>query len=88
MNRQQIRELTDAMYPEVVRIRRHFHENAEVSEHEYETCGIYEGCVFPTGTVVKDGTLYVYYGTADTYIGLATADFNELVNYLMTECKI
>ena len=38
MNRQQIRELTDQMYPEVVRIRRHFHENAEVSEHETETC--------------------------------------------------
>lgn len=38
MDRQKIRELTDAMYPEVVRIRRHFHENAEVSEHEYETC--------------------------------------------------
>ena len=57
-------------------------------EHDYETCGIYEGCVFPTGTVVKDGTLYVYYGTADTYIGLATADFNELLNYLVTECKV
>jgi len=38
MNRQQIRELTDRTYPEVVRIRRHFHENAEVSEHETETC--------------------------------------------------
>ena len=57
-------------------------------EFDYETCGIYEGCVFPTGTVVKDGTLYVYYGTADTYIGLATADFDELVNYLSTECKV
>ena len=38
MNKQQIRELADSMYPEVVRIRRHFHENAEVSEHETETC--------------------------------------------------
>lgn len=57
-------------------------------EHDYETCGIYEGCVFPTGTVVKDGTLYVYYGTADTYIGLATANFEELLQYLMTECKL
>lgn len=57
-------------------------------EHDYETCGIYEGCVFPTGTVVKDGTLYIYYGTADTYIGLATANFDELINYLMTECKL
>ena len=55
-------------------------------EFDYETCGIYEGCVFPTGTVVKDGTLYVYYGTADTYIGVATADFNELIKYLVEEC--
>ncbi|MBQ9116814.1 MAG: glycosidase [Clostridia bacterium] len=57
-------------------------------EYDYETCGIYEGCVFPTGTVVKDGTLYVYYGTADTYIGLATADFDQLLEYLIKECKI
>lgn len=57
-------------------------------EYDYETCGIYEGCVFPTGTVVKDGVLYVYYGTADTYIGLATADFNELLTYLVNECKL
>ena len=57
-------------------------------EHDYETCGIYEGCVFPTGTVLKDGTLYVYYGTADTYIGLATADFNALLRYLIEECHV
>lgn len=57
-------------------------------EHDYETCGIYEGCVFPTGTVVKDGVLYVYYGTADTHIGLATADFGELIRYLAEECAI
>ena len=57
-------------------------------EFDYETCGIYEGCVFPTGTVVKDGTLYVYYGTADTYIGLATADFEELLQYLIGECHV
>ncbi len=57
-------------------------------EFDYETCGIYEGCVFPTGAVVKDGTLYVYYGTADTYIGLATTDFNELLEFLNTECRV
>ncbi len=57
-------------------------------EEIYETCGIYEGCVFPTGTVVKDGTLYVYYGTADTYIGLATADFDDLLKYLLNECRV
>lgn len=54
----------------------------------FETSGIYNSCVFPTGTVVKDGTLYVYYGCADEYVGLATADFDELIDYLMTECKV
>ena len=55
---------------------------------DFELEGIYNGCVFPTGTVVKDGMLYIYYGCADVHIGLATADFDELVNYLMTECKL
>ena len=57
-------------------------------EYDYETCGIYEGCVFPTGAVVKDDVLYVYYGTADTYIGLATADFKALIDYLVTSCRV
>ena len=57
-------------------------------DQDFELCGIYEGCVFPTGTVVKDGTLYVYYGCADTYIGLATCNFAELLNYLERECKV
>ena len=57
-------------------------------DEEFELCGIYEGCVFPTGTVVKDGVLYIYYGCADMYIGLAKCDFNELLDYLYNECKI
>ena len=57
-------------------------------EFEYECQGIYNGCVFPTGTVVKDGILYVYYGCADKYISLATIEFEKLCNYLLSECKI
>lgn len=56
-------------------------------EYWYETGGIYNGCVFPTGNAVKDGILYIYYGCADTYIGLATVKFDELMDYLMTECR-
>jgi len=52
-------------------------------EFDYELDGFYNGCVFPTGNVVKDGILYVYYGGADKYIGLATADFNELTDKLL-----
>ena len=57
-------------------------------DQPFEFEGFYEGCVFPTGAVVKDGTLFVYYGCADKYIGLATADFEEFLSYLMNECKV
>ncbi len=52
---------------------------------KFETEGIYNGCVFPTGSVVKDGTLFVYYGCGDKYVGLATADFEELLKEVMKE---
>lgn len=57
-------------------------------DQPFEFEGFYEGCVFPTGAVVKDGTLFVYYGCADKYIGLATANFDELLKYLIKECKL
>ena len=58
-------------------------------EYEYETKGLYNGCVFPTGNVVVDGVLYVYYGAADMYIGLATCPLNELLDYLKSdECRL
>ena len=57
-------------------------------EFDYETKGFYNGCVFPTGNVVRDGVLYVYYGCADKFIALATANFDELVDYLYRECRV
>jgi predicted GH43/DUF377 family glycosyl hydrolase len=48
-------------------------------EFDYETQGIYNGCVFPTGIVEKDGLLYIYYGCADRYVGLATATLDEVL---------
>ena len=56
-------------------------------EYPFETDGYYNGCVFPTGTCVKDGTLYVYYGAADKYICVATANFNKFVEELYKEGK-
>lgn len=53
-------------------------------EEDYEWQGLYpHGVVFPTANVVVDGTLYVYYGCADQTIGVATADFNKLVDFVM-----
>jgi predicted GH43/DUF377 family glycosyl hydrolase len=52
-------------------------------EQDFEWNGLYpHGVVFPTGNVVVDGVLYVYYGAADQTIGVATADFGELVNHV------
>lgn len=50
-----------------------------VPEHDYECEGIYKGICFPCGNVVIDGTLYVYYGGADQYVGVATCNFKELL---------
>lgn len=51
-------------------------------EAEYELKGYYQGCIFPCGNVVIGGTLFVYYGAADKYVGLATCGLRELVGYL------
>ncbi|BDD02165.1 hypothetical protein [Persicobacter psychrovividus] len=51
-------------------------------EFDYETDGIYKGCVFPVGNVVKDDTLYIYYGAADQYCALATCNIDELVAFI------
>ncbi|MDR1094579.1 MAG: glycosidase [Clostridiales bacterium] len=57
-------------------------------EFDFEKNGYYNGCVFPTGNVVKDGALYVYYGAADKCVCLATADFGRLTAYLADECRV
>lgn len=53
-------------------------------EAEYEWRGLYpHGVVFPTANVVMDGELFVYYGCADKFICVATANFDQLVNYVL-----
>ncbi|WP_258103420.1 hypothetical protein [Marinoscillum sp. MHG1-6] len=54
-------------------------------EFDYEIDGYYKGCVFPTGNVIVDDTLYVYYGGADKYIGLATCNVNELIDFTLSQ---
>ena len=51
-------------------------------EYDYETKGIYNGCVFPTGNVIVGDKLYVYYGAADKYVGLATCSVRDLLETL------
>lgn len=52
-------------------------------EHDYEKKGVVPNVVFPTGNVVIDGQIFVYYGGGDRCIGVATAPLKELVNYVM-----
>jgi len=48
----------------------------------YETNGLVPNVTFPEGAVIVDDTLYVYYGGADTVIGLATCKINDLLDYI------
>ncbi len=49
-------------------------------ETYYEKFGLYiPNVIFPTGSVVKDGLLYLYYGVCDTAIALATVPLDELL---------
>ena len=53
-------------------------------EKEFEWNGLYpHGVVFPTGNVVVNDILYVYYGCADESIGVATYNFPALVEFVM-----
>lgn len=52
-------------------------------EMDYELQGLYKGCVFPTGNVIVDDMLYVYYGGADKYCCVATCSVIELLDYVL-----
>jgi predicted GH43/DUF377 family glycosyl hydrolase len=53
-------------------------------EEDYEIEGFYRGVCFPCGSVVIDGTLFVYYGGGDQYCAVATCDYNALIQHLLT----
>jgi len=50
---------------------------------EYELKGLYPRCVFPTGNVVVEDRLFVYYGAADKYCCVATASLSNLLKYVL-----
>ncbi len=49
----------------------------------YEREGDVDDVVFPCGWIKKKDTVFIYYGAADSRICVATADFNELVDFVM-----
>ncbi len=51
-------------------------------EADYENHGHKTGVVYVCGAVVKDGTLFVYYGASDKTLAVATADLHRFVSSL------
>ncbi|MEO6508763.1 MAG: hypothetical protein ABIO02_02320, partial [Patescibacteria group bacterium] len=53
-----------------------------VPEEPYELSGNSQKIVFPTGAVVKDGEIIVYYGAADSTTAVASCHFESLLDHL------
>lgn len=51
---------------------------------DYEREGLVPNVTFPEGAVIVNDKLYVYYGSADTVIGLATCNLNDILDYIET----
>ena len=58
-----------------------------VPQEEYEKYGKVPNIVFPTGAMVKDGSLHIYYGAADTTCAVATCKLDLLLDDML-ETKI
>jgi beta-1,2-mannobiose phosphorylase / 1,2-beta-oligomannan phosphorylase len=56
-------------------------------EESYEKIGIVNNVVFPCGMVEKKGLLYIYYGGADTVVGVATMKLDILLRALTRDIK-
>ena len=54
---------------------------------EWEKIGIVDNVVFPTGAIVLDGVLYIYYGAADMRIGAKSMHLDELLKKLKGETE-
>jgi predicted GH43/DUF377 family glycosyl hydrolase len=56
-------------------------------EKEWELIGEVNNVCFPTGAVVENETLYIYYGAADKRIAVASMNLNELLQELLQNKK-
>jgi predicted GH43/DUF377 family glycosyl hydrolase len=53
----------------------------------YEKVGVVNNVVFPCGMVLKDGLLYIYYGGADSVVGVATIELDIVLKALTRDIK-
>ncbi|MFB5599273.1 MAG: glycosidase [Nitrososphaeraceae archaeon] len=54
----------------------------------YEKFGDVNNVVFPTGTAILDGKLFLYYGGADKVCCVATADLDTLLEYTLNASSL
>lgn len=52
-------------------------------DEDYEHSGQVHNVVFPTGTAVFKGKLFIYYGAADSYIAVASMNLKSLLKELL-----
>lgn len=57
-------------------------------QEDYEKNGIVNNVVFPCGMVEKDGVLFIYYGGADTVVGVATIELSIILRALTRHINI
>ncbi len=51
-------------------------------EASYEQTGLMPGVVFTCGAVCRGDEVWMYYGAADTVVGLAVAELSDLLNFV------
>jgi predicted GH43/DUF377 family glycosyl hydrolase len=60
------------------RLKQPLFSPTEPWEHEGDVPDV----VFPTGAIIKDGRIYIYYGAADKLIAAKSFDLDELLTEL------
>jgi predicted GH43/DUF377 family glycosyl hydrolase len=50
---------------------------------DYELVGQINNVVFPCGAIVRDDTIYIYYGGADSVVGVATCSLSKILSLLL-----
>ena len=56
-------------------------------EESYEKIGVVNNVVFPCGITLQNGLLYIYYGAADTVVGVATMELDIILKALTRNIK-
>jgi len=77
--------LLDSENPTIIKARTT--NSMLMPEEEYELFGNIPNVVFPTGAQIIGDDFYVYYGAADTSMGVATCRMEDLMHGLKTKQK-